>query len=689
MLSHYRLVGHHRHDPPGIELYNYPSRGLTRSLEYFRCQWTLNGRTTESEKRLSRTIDLVISRSNHVPSSYVAPTQAGDIRTLNVLSESTDNKSANLVEFVPSGSQAFLLKYLEFATSWNAGRNSLGAFKFVLPDADGYVVRSDFIERRLDGCGYVSKAAGFLSPLQRVKSAFTTTPKSLDFPSLISSAVGAVLVQNLREESIDATLRTIETELNNRLSFSWLLPDPIPRKRLAWVEGRRDVEVSRRMYEAAWALGITLVMLDNPSHWLQDDNGAYAYFREAFVPVNITADEGFVERVVNAIRSYAQPIDGIMTVSDARVMGVAKACEILGLPTSPSAAYTLAADKYKTRMMEPTNDQAFQVSSISELRERLNSGNHMPLSYPRIVKPCFGWGSECVAKVSNEAELLQAMERASARHASSPQRRTDVLIEPYIDGPEIDANFVLLNKEVVFFEIADDFPSPGDGSSASSTSNFLETQIVFPSRLSAREIATVRNSIHQSILRMGFVSGTFHCEARIQYSSSRYVTEGDTFDLYPKPDAQKESLDPVVYLLEINARPAGYPATIAVLLTYGVDYFAQQMLFSIADEARFKALIQPFLHGPQYTLLIQFIPQERAGVMKTEDAGLQLYEKYPDLMANVPEHKTWVKKGDVLKGPEASELLWLAQFLVVSRDGRKEVLRLGQEIRDKFQYELE
>lgn len=36
------------------------------------------------------------------------------------------------------------------------------------------------------------------------------------------------------------------------------------------------------------------------------------------------------------------------------------------------------------------------------------------------------------------------------------------MIEPYIDGPEVDANLVLLDGEVIFFEVTDDFPKPGD-----------------------------------------------------------------------------------------------------------------------------------------------------------------------------------------------------------------------------------
>ena len=65
-----------------------------------------------------------------------------------------------------------------------------------------------------------------------------------------------------------------------------MLPEAVPRRRVARVQGREDIESSRQAYEAAWALGISLVMIDQVGHWLQDDNWPYAHLREAFIPIS-------------------------------------------------------------------------------------------------------------------------------------------------------------------------------------------------------------------------------------------------------------------------------------------------------------------------------------------------------------------------------------------------------------------
>ena len=577
---------------------------------------------------------------------------------------------------------------LDFITDGKAESNPGAALKFVLPVTHGQVVRSDFLRQRLTGFKLLAKVSDFLTPLEQVKPILVNGKEQLDFASLIASAVGAILLKSSEHVVPTEGLSLLETELQNRIAYPWILSSPTPRKRLAFVEARKDIDVSTRMWEAAAGLGITLVIIDKKGHWLEDNKGPYAHLREAFVPTEIAVDEGFVNRIISAVRTYPHGIDGIMTVSDSRLIGVAKACEILGLPTSPSQSYILAADKYKTRMMELTHEGAFQVSSTTELHDRIQNRASTALTYPLVVKPTLGWGSECVTKVTSQVELFSAVSKASARHASSPQQSRTVAIEPYIDGPEVDANFVLLNGEVLFFEVIDDFPCTGDSDSASGTSNFLETQMVMPSKLPASELAILRSSIHQSILRQGFVTGCFHCEARLRDSRVQYRTVDGEQDLYFKSDCPEPESAVGVWLLEINARPSGYMESAAVSLVYGVDYFALQMLFATGDEARFRALAAPFQNGPQANLLVQFVPQDKAGIMKSEDAGAELLERNPGIAENVAEYKTWVKKGERLIGSEGSELLWMAYFLIM-HEQRKECLRIGGEILRRFRYEME
>jgi len=68
-------------------------------------------------------------------------------------------------------------------------------------------------------------------------------------------------------------MASLEADVTARLSFPWITDSPLPRKRLAMVEGRPNPAISTAslgIYRAAYALGVDLVILDRDGHWVQD-----------------------------------------------------------------------------------------------------------------------------------------------------------------------------------------------------------------------------------------------------------------------------------------------------------------------------------------------------------------------------------------------------------------------------------
>jgi biotin carboxylase len=561
------------------------------------------------------------------------------------------------------------------------------AMRFIFAAQDGHVTRSDFLEQRLEFSQYVAKTTSFVSPLAAISSVAQCQVTSTSLVDILPKAVGGILPRTPVSEDPGSVLRSLDAELANKLSFPWVIATPLQRKRVAWVQGRENIDVSRRAYEAARALGITLIIMDNEGHWLQDN--AWSHLRESFIPVNIEVDNGLPQRIVDAVRAYPHQIDGVVTISDFRLPAIAKACEILGLPTAPYEAYAIAKDKAKTRMLEPDANESFTLSSAEELTVWLAEHKQSPLQFPLIVKPCHGYNSDCVSKVWNEGELAEAVRRASARHADAADPNTSVVVEPYIDGPEVDINLVLLDGEVLSCEISDDFPCEGDAKDARLEAGFQETKVVMPTALPEEEKAALRNSLHRSIMRQGFQSGVFHCEARVRYSRVRYATQDGVLDLEQKLEHPTHEIS--VYLHEINARPPGYLETAAVSMTYGLDYFAIRLLLSLGPEenSRVRALAQPFLNGPQFHLSITILPQRQAGIMKTEDAAESFLAEYPEIRKQVVDYDTQMKKGAVLDGPAAASLWWVAYYSVISRVSRQDCLRLVDFIQTNFSYELE
>jgi len=663
---------------------------LIISLDHIRCQWTLKDRRADFVPTNSTNVELLISRNSLDTLLPKLPNglKKGDTHFY-VYGDNikTGSKPTLAVIRAPPAVQRFIMSCLRTATEKTEG--AIVAAKLLLPQEDGFIVRADFLERRLEGCEFVAEVFNFVRPCQEVKSGSLSAHTLEDFVGILHSAVGGVILKHSSGYSVEGALRALDDELINRLSFPWILPNPIHRKHLALVEGRRStgIDLSKRVYEAASGLGIDIILLEMAGHWLEDDTSPFAHLREAFICVDLTVNDSFPERIAAAVRSYCKPIDGIMTLSDGHLVGVAKAAEILGLPTCPAQSFALSSDKYETRMLEPNTEQAFRVASVKELNERLNTELNPQLSYPLIVKPCLGCGSDCVSRVTNHAELVHAVEKASARNNELPYPNFNVVVEPYIDGPEVDANFVLWDGKVLFCEICDDFPCAGDSTRATAQDNFLETQMVYPSSLPPKELSAIELSIHQSILRLGFRSGVFHCEARVRYSSMKYEVANGMLDLYPQLEPLPNK--PEVFLIEINARVPGYHCTAVAHLAYGVDYFAQQMLFAVQDEARFMALAKGFLRGPQHTSMILDICPDRGGIMKSDDPAHESLEKNPEIAANVVECRSWIRKGDTVPGPDSTLLCWLATYWIVSKTGRENLLKQGEEIRKRFHYELE
>ncbi|EAW14929.1 uncharacterized protein ACLA_003420 [Aspergillus clavatus NRRL 1] len=599
--------------------------------------------------------------------------------------------------------------------------------KLILPAREGYMCRSDLIEERLRGCGLVQSAAGFVaSTEERLVPCQEAT-----LSAILSSACGGLVTADSPSttSSVQSILDQLEPELDRRLSFPWLSAAPFPRRRLAVVQARKEYRTIERFYMAARALNISLIAVDSPGHWLQDDTGPSASLREAFIPLDMTVDERFPHRLYAALKDYR--LDGIITSNDRHLVGVAQAAEMLGLPTMPSAALAITTDKAATRAAEEAAEAedaaaagrthgpaSFSVDSLAELDDLL-ARPATALPFPLIVKPCLGWSSDCVARVTTTAELRDAVHRAASRHthSGSLSSSTKVVVEPYIAGPEVDTNILLLDGECLFFEVADDFPSTGDAAAGAGTAgNFQETQIVYPSALPEPEQRLLRSSIHRSLLRLGLHTGVFHVEARVRDSAASYQsTPTEPLDLLPLPLPTPTASQPSCWLLEINARPPGGFSDWASAYASGVCYHAQAILAAIDDKLRFRVLATPFaapgpgdVRGgadanpnpnpnpdaagekscpvPQFDCMLAYVSPDRAGVLRNDPCA-ELARRAPELQRHVLRDCCWYRAGDAVSGPQDPSLGWLATYLVFGT-GRGEVLRLGERIRGEFRAEI-
>jgi biotin carboxylase len=491
----------------------------------------------------------------------------------------------------------------------------------------------------------------------------------------------SLCIFTLDPKTIEAGLNSLpELDLSRRLSFDWLL-DNMPRQRtIALVHGRDTIEAAQPICETARDLGIDLIVLDRPGHWLL--NQQYAHLYSKFEPLDMTIDENFSQRIVSAVQNHK--VDGICTVSDRCLLPVSKAASILGLPTEPPEAFARSVDKSQTRLLSREHVDFLSVCGVAELQERIST-DFIP-AYPMVVKPSIGWSSEHVFKVQNEADLLLAAQKVASR----PNR--NIVVESYIDGPEVDANFVLCDGEVIFFETSDDFPSPADNLHAGVEADFFETANVLPSALPMEEQDMLRGQLHKILLDVGFRTGVFHLEARVIESGMKYTYEDGNLDLRSRPQGQGNRAK--CFLIEINPRPPGFQSVYATRLTYGVDFFALQLLRCIDDMRRFRIFAQSFNErvncgrSGNYWCSIVFITASKGGVCNTADGYGDLLQRKPLLKENIALGMAFFRKGDMIPNPTPEKLVFLGFFLVTSRVSRSRVRHVGDEIRREFRLDV-
>lgn len=587
----------------------------------------------------------------------------------------------------------------------------ISLFTLIFPKAEGYAIRSNLLEHRLQDCPIPITRIDDRLIAREFKDIWwarelTTAGPSANLPLLAGNAAGVVQWRDVSSTlpfvELQQRLNNITQELYHRLhNVPGLLPDrPLKAKTVALIRGRPNLMTGGPVYAAAKALGLELVIVDEAGHWLEANTLENRTLREAFLATDMTEDDGLVDRILQSFKRYGKPIDGVFTLSDNFFVAVAEVADKLGLPCGPVSAFETAVDKYQSRKLQDSPGQTARVSSVDELHALLSAPahGHQPFftsTFPLIVKPTKGWSSECVSKVTQFSDLATAVQKATARHGSA------AVIEPFYDGPEIDVNFVLLNGEILFYEIADEPPCEADASNATINDTFSPVALTLPSALPVDEQEIVKNTLHNILLKMGFHTGIFHLEARMVNSKYEYraIAPG-VIDLVPRHPHDLPLARPECRLIEINARPPGYRVSVPSRHTYGIDYFAARMLAALGDKERLRAISIPFAHpaanrtpGAQYWSRLVYIPVPMDGVLKFRDHRISPSEdlklRRPDLAEHIVLAVDYYRDGDHVSTFTDGARTYLGHVLVKSTASREEAIVVGNQVLKAYKVNID
>ena len=124
------------------------------------------------------------------------------------------------------------------------------------------------------------------------------------------------------------------------------------------------------------------------------------------------------------------------------------------------------------------------------------------LSYPCIMKPTDNAGSHGVVKVESFEELVKSYEYS---HQSS--RHGNVIVEEYLDGPEVSVEVMVVNGKVNVLQITDKLTTGAP--------YFVELGHSQPSQLSAEVQEQIRDVATRACKAVGIRKGPAHVEMKI------------------------------------------------------------------------------------------------------------------------------------------------------------------------------
>lgn len=210
-----------------------------------------------------------------------------------------------------------------------------------------------------------------------------------------------------------------------------------------------------------------------------------------------TMDE---DAVLAAAEDY-QP-DGIMTLAtDMPMRGVAKTSDKLHLHSINYETAVKATDKYDMiKAFKEHNVPSpwfFVVDTLEELKVHEDD-----VTFPCIIKPTDNAGSHGVAKVYSFQELLDNYE-----YAHSCSRHGKVIIEEYLEGPEVSVEVMVVNGVVNILQITDKITTEAP--------HFVEMGHTQPSRLPVATQEAIRNVTVAACKAIGIDRGPAHVEMKV------------------------------------------------------------------------------------------------------------------------------------------------------------------------------
>lgn len=286
-------------------------------------------------------------------------------------------------------------------------------------------------------------------------------------------------------------------------------------KRLALVESMLHGAFYQGIHDAM-ARGLEIWLLIRDRDWYGSPE-AWINHPLSRVDRLIVTDTHDPEAVHAAVTDSAgrSLVDGVMTFSDYHTEVAATVAARLGLPGPGPRPFTLANRKDLLRKElcgRPYTIEHMLVRSPGELPTAARR-----LGFPMVAKPPAEAISYGVRRVDDEAGLAAAYQELSTirRSLRGQPRPGHVLLEQYVDGPEVSVESITIDGVTHFYGFtAKTLDAPPE---------FLERAHAFPASLAPDVAVEVRRVVAEALALIGYRQGPAHTEVKLTADGPRIV----------------------------------------------------------------------------------------------------------------------------------------------------------------------
>ncbi|MFF9645907.1 ATP-grasp domain-containing protein [Kitasatospora aureofaciens] len=262
------------------------------------------------------------------------------------------------------------------------------------------------------------------------------------------------------------------------------------------------------VFEAAERAGVELILVPRG-----DDDAERARKAAGVVELLPLDVDGDPEAALAALveRFGREPFDGIMAGNEKVVPFVARAARVLGLTGLTEEAAAVVRDKRSMRRL--LRAAGLGVPGFVAVGHPDDWADAAGLRFPVVVKPADGYSSLGVIRVDSGPELERAVRatwalcNAHLGYGGGAGEGHGVLVEEYLDGPEISAESLVHRGRVRVCAVSYKGELSGP--------YFEETTLRAPARLPADVLAAVEREVVGAHHAFGVTEGTTHTELRL------------------------------------------------------------------------------------------------------------------------------------------------------------------------------